>query len=112
MNRGEQSLTYDDYLTNLSTKLLELRKLANDNLVSAKEVSKRYYDRKVNVQEFKIGSFVFLQSGPKPGKFECHYKGPYKVLQVLKKNNVKIKIKKKNKIVHSDRLRISRIIPN
>ena len=109
--RGEQSNTYDEYLTNLSMRLLEIRKLAHDNLVRAKDISKKYYDRKVNIQEFKIGSFVFLESGPKPGKFECRYSGPYEVLDVLRNNNIKIKIKKKKKIVHSDRLRLSLIPP-
>ena len=108
----EQSATYDEYLINLTKRLIEIRQLANDNLVKSKERSKKYYDRNVNVQEFKIGSFVFLQSGPKPGKLENHYSGPFKVIQVLKKNNVKILVKKnRSKIVHSNRLKLSHIKP-
>lgn len=98
-------------MINLTTRLFELRKLAHDNLVKSKEKSKEFYDRKLNVKEFQIGTFVFLKSGPKPGKFENHYKGPYKVVQLLKNHNVKIKVKNRNKVVHSNRFKISHIKP-
>ena len=109
LREGDLIPTYKDYVKNLVTRLNSIQKLAFDFLVASKEKSKKYYDRKINPRNFKVGDFVFLQSGPKPGKFGNHYFGPYKILEVLNKNNVKIQIKNKGKIVHTNRLRISHI---
>ena len=47
--------------------------------------------------------------GSKPKKFGDHYTGPYKILEIINKNNIKILIDEKPKIVHANRLRISHI---
>ena len=40
------------YMTKLITKLHEMRAIARQNLIAAKEKSKEYYDRKINPQNF------------------------------------------------------------
>ena len=101
--------TYQNYMTDLISRLVEIRKLAHDNLLAAKLRSKYYYDQKANPQNFRVGSSVFLLKGPKPGKLGDRYSGPHQVLQILKNHNIKIKMGKKNKIVHSNRLKTARI---
>jgi len=73
--------------------------------------SKKYYDKKINPQTFKPGDQVFLLKGPKPGKFGDQYTEPHEVLEILNRNNVRIKIKKNSRVVHPNRLRISHIKP-
>ena len=80
-----------------------------NNLVEAETWPNGYYDKNVNSANFKVGDYVFLLKGPKPGKFGDHYTGPHKILQVINKFNVKIQFKRSSKIVHANRLRVSHI---
>ena len=96
----EKLETYDDYLIKLVTRLHEIRAIARDNLIAAKKKLKKYYDRKISSQNFNVDEEVFLLSGPKPKKLENQYSGPYKILEVLEKGNVKIQIENKPKVVH------------
>ena len=50
-----------------------MRTQARDNLISAKEKSKIYYDKKINPLELKIGDNVLLLKGGKIKKLENHY---------------------------------------
>lgn len=68
LSEQEKLPTYKGYMTDLVRRLTETRKLAHDNLLEAKLRSKYYYDRKAHPQQFEVGSFVYLCSGPKPGK--------------------------------------------
>lgn len=103
----EKESTYDEYLIKLVTRLHELQTLARDNLISAKLKSKQIYDRKIKPQTLKIGDFVFLLKGPKPGKLEDHYTGPHEVLEISPNGNVKILIKKKPRGININRLKYS-----
>lgn len=100
---------YNEYLINLVTQLHTIQGNARKNVVEAKFKSKKYYDKKINPQTFKPGDHVFLLKGPKPGKFGDHYTGPHEILEILNKNNIRIRIKKNSRIVHPNRLRISHI---
>ncbi|KAL7298432.1 hypothetical protein TKK_0008222 [Trichogramma kaykai] len=100
--------TYQDYLKNLVSRLNGIQKIAYDNLVASKFKNKKYYDAKVNYKEFKPGDYVFLLSGSNSKKAN-QYQGPFKILEVLKSNNIRLQIKKKSKIVHANRIRISHI---
>ena len=44
--------TYNMCMKKLITKLHEMRGIAGQNLIAAKEKSKEYYDRKINPQNF------------------------------------------------------------
>jgi len=102
---------YNDYLINLVTQLHSIQANARENVIEAKEKSKKHYDKKINPQTFKPGDQVFLLKGPKPGKFGDQYTGPHEILEILNRNNIKIRIKKNSRIVHPNRLRISHINP-
>lgn len=105
----DQLPTYKNYIVDWVTKLNEISKLTHENLVRSKEKSKIYYDKTANEKEFKVSSYVYLLKGTKPRKIGNHSTGPYKVLEVLGKNNVRIQFDKKDKTVHANRLRHSHI---
>ena len=66
LSQQDKLQTYDDNLRNFVTQLHEMRSQARENLISEKEKSKIYYDKKINPLEVKIGDNVFLFKG---GKF-------------------------------------------
>ena len=85
--------------------------MARRNLIESKEKSKANYDKKINPKTFKKGDYVFLQKGPKAKKLEDQFSGPYEIVEVLGKGNVKIKMKKDAKVVHENRLKHSYMAP-
>ena len=99
--------TYRDYLTDLFDSLQKLRDIARDNLVKSKEKNKFYYDKRINPKNFGIGTYVYLLKEPKRGKFTDQYSGPYRILEILPMNNVKIDFKGKPRVVHMDKLKLS-----
>lgn len=99
--------TYQDYITTLFNKLRDLQTLARQNLIQAKERSKRYYDRAVKPQQLRVGMQVFLLKEPQREKFSDQYTGPYEVIEILPPSNVKIKIGKQTRIVHLNKLKMS-----
>ena len=101
----EKMETYDMYMTKLVTKLHEMRGITRQNLIAAKEKSKGYYDRKINPQNFKVGDSVFSLEGGELRKFENQYSGPYEVLEILGKGNIKIAVENKPEIVNINKLR-------
>ena len=65
MSQQDKLQTYDDYLINYSIKLRGIQTQARENLISAKEESKVYYDKKINPSDVKIGDNAFLSKGRK-----------------------------------------------
>ena len=65
----------------------------------------------INPQNFKRGDYVFLLEGGELRKFENQYSGPYEVLEIIGKENIKILVKNKPKIVNINILRLSHITP-
>ncbi|XP_046141430.1 uncharacterized protein LOC123987739 [Osmia bicornis bicornis] len=104
---GEELDTYGTYLTHLITRLTETRNIAADNLNTAKERSKRYYDRHARPVQFKIGDSAYVLKEPR-SKLDPHYVGPYEIIDVTDLNNVVLKAEN-NKIItkHQDKLKIA-----
>ena len=84
-----------------------MRTQARENLISAKEKSKIYDDKKINPLDVKIGENVFLLKGGKIKKLDNQYAGPHEVLDVLGKRNVKINVKGIPTVVHMNRIKRS-----
>ncbi|KAL6420931.1 hypothetical protein ACFW04_013610 [Cataglyphis niger] len=104
-------ITYQQYLTDLFNKINDIQEEARKNLIAAKERSKYYYDRKINPQNFRVGSYVFLLKEPARGKFSDQYTGPHEVIEILPQYNVKILIKNKPRIVHINKLKLAHVEP-
>lgn len=88
-------------------KTRDLQESARANLIKAKERSKIYYDKRVNAVTFEVNDNVFFINDAKTDKFSKEYHGPYRIIEVLNHENVKIKIGKSTRIVHVNRLRKS-----
>ena len=74
--------TYEMYLDELIFKLNDTQKMAKTRLLEAKERSKRYYDQKLNLKDYKIGEEVYLLKEPRIGKFDDQYAGRYKIIEL------------------------------
>ena len=99
--------TCKEYLEDLNNILFQLQTLARENLTQAKVKSKEYYDRKINPQNFKIGDTVYMIKEPRKGKLSEQYTGPYKVLEILPNQNVRIQFDGGTRIVHINKLKIA-----
>ena len=101
-----QSVTYNDYVVDMTSKLTQLQTMAAMNLVQSKYRSKYYYDRKLNIKHFREGELVYLLKQPKKGKFAVEYEGPYEILEINHQfNNVKIGNNQATKTVHVDKIK-------
>ena len=78
-------------------------------MITAKEKSKLYYDRKTHPLELKVGDNICLLVSKPKKKFDDQYAGPHKVLEILGKGNVKINYQGKATTVHVNRLKRSQI---
>lgn len=105
----DELITYDDHVKNLAVQLQEVRKLARNNLETAKQKSKAHYDKKIHQVKFNIGDKIYLVKNPKIGKFDDNYKGPYIITRTFPdQNDIEIEIEnKKRKIIHCDRAKIA-----
>ena len=72
--------------------------MVSQNLIATEEKSKKYYGRKINPQNLKIGDSVFWLEGGELKKFGNQYTGPYEGLEILWKEHIKVSVKNKPKI--------------
>lgn len=79
----EQLQTYGSYLQEMVTHLADIRLRARNNLINAKERSKKRYDIRSNPKEFKPGDLILVLSEPRDGKLGAYYHGPYPIVEVL-----------------------------
>jgi len=104
-----QNESYTEYLTSLFNRIRDSQTIARENLITSKQRSKRYYDRKTKIHNFKIGDYVYLLKEPNKGKLADQYVGPYKILELSKNHNAKIEISRdKTRTVHTNKLKPSR----
>lgn len=101
-----QDPTYIDYLFELQKKLATLQENAHTNLEEAKDRTKKYYDRRMRAHEYKAGDYVYLLKEPRKSKFDAQYTGPYRIIANLGNQNVKISIKGRAKVVHTNKLKL------
>lgn len=99
--------TYAEYLEDLFDKINTVQRMARENLIKSKLRSKEYYDRRINPQDIKIGDSIYLLKEPSKGKFSDQYTGPYKVLEILQNQNVKIEVKGIPRTVHLNKLKLA-----
>lgn len=103
---------YDNYTYDLKNKLQNGYKIARENLLKAKEISKNYYDRNTKVVDFAVGDEVLLEKknksspkGVKGKKLGSLYDGPFDVVSIVSPENTEIKIGNKLVVVHNNRIK-------
>jgi len=108
-NYEEDPETYCSHITNLFERIRDLQESARSNLIKAKERSKTYYDKRVNLKIFSPNDYVYLINNAKDNKLSKEYTGPYQVTEVLDNENVKIKMGNATRIVHVNRLKLAHL---
>jgi len=66
--------------------------IARENLIQAKLRSKRYYDCKTRPCNYNISDLVYMLKESIKNKIADQYVGPYKIIDILENNNVKLEI--------------------
>jgi len=92
-----QGYNYNDYVSDLRTRMQEARQMAKKHLIEAKLRSKANYDKHINPIELVIGDKVLMKNMKKKNKLEPNWIGPYEIVEVHEPVNVSIR--KNNKIV-------------
>ena len=104
------------YLSNLQSRLTNIRKIAQDQSLAAKEKQKLQYDKRHLVKHtvLKVGQKVLLHNpvgqAHHPRKYQTRISGPYSVHKVLQNNTYMLKNDDTNKTfrapIHMDRLTV------
>jgi len=98
--------SYNDYVSELRTRMQEARQMAKKHLIETKLKSKSNYDKHINPVELEIGDKVLMKNMKKKKKLEPNWIGPYEIFEVHEPVNVSIR--KNNKIirVHTNHLQL------
>ena len=107
-----------EYVRKLEERLKRVHKQARDTLLSAQRRQKKDYDLKVLKRKYNVGDLVYLiDSSSKVGqsnKLKPIWNGPYLVIKVISPVLFRIKGRKREVVVHHDRLKpkcLDRSIP-
>ena len=100
--------SYDDYVLELKGRLQTAHEVARQKLITAKEKSKEYFDKKAHEVTINIGDRVLLYDETvrrgRSKKLSSQWIGPYEVIGV-DKVNATIKKGRKLQKVHMNRLK-------
>lgn len=98
---------YDNYVTQLRSKLRTYHIMAREQYEKRKIENKKYYDknRKNGTLDLQINDLVLILDPKKKSKFSPLYTGPYRVVEICGPVTVKVKIGKKSTKIHTDRLK-------
>ena len=105
----EKLETYGSYLQELICRLTEIKNMAADNLIKAKQNSKLNYDAKARSFLGKVGDKVYVQKEVKKhGKLDSKYYGPFEIIKLLDKHTAILKDKNETLFQkHVDKLKIA-----
>ncbi|XP_036142126.1 uncharacterized protein LOC118645358 [Monomorium pharaonis] len=104
-NSDPEPETYGNRLMKVFSEIRDLQRNAKENLDKAKQKSKTYYDKRVNAIIINPGDSVFLINNLKTNKFVTEYLGPYKVVEVMDHENVRLEINGTTRVVHTNKLK-------
>ena len=108
-NIEKSGLTSSDYVVRLKSILQQVHQLARENLLSSQLRQKKDYDLRLKAKTYEVGDLVYkLDSAKKVGqspKLQQVWKGPFLVTKVLSPVLYKICDRKKNFVIHHDRLK-------
>lgn len=99
---------YDNYASDLRTKLKMSYELARENLIKRKQQNKIQHDRRLNNVSLRRNDLVLVIKNQKDGKFERPYEGPYRVERMVTPVIVQLRKGKKPIRVHIDKVKKAR----
>lgn len=99
--------TYDNYMDQLKFRLNKSQEIARANIIKSKETSKINYDQKIVNPDYKVGDKIYLQNTRNRlcKKLSPNYNGPYEIVKVHDRQNVSIKVKRKEIKIHKNRIK-------
>lgn len=101
--------TYDDYIEDLKLKLSTSHSHAIQNFTKSKEINKKYYDKDIKHEEYKIGDLVYLINETNTPstcrKLNPTYKGKFEIISIDSPVNLTIKEKRRNLKVRTNRIK-------
>ena len=110
---GNADTPVNEYALQLKEGLEDAYALVREKLNASHEHQKKYYDKHVHGDTFKIGDLVWLHNPvvPRGGSRKLHHPwtGPHLVVQILSTSDYKVKSlrgKKTTRIVHFNRLKL------
>lgn len=95
----------DDYALYLQHKLRTIHKLVKQNQIKSKEKSKLTYDKNINPKKFNVGTKVWVKNPRRKNKLEEMWTGPYEVIGIKEPVNTKIRMGRKEVLIHNNRLK-------
>lgn len=93
----------ENYANEIKYKLQVAHEQAKSFIEKSKMISKRYYDKKLNSIEVKIGDKIKIEKEPR-NKLKSIYEGPYVVEKVEEENITYIDNKNKKHTIHKNRI--------
>lgn len=100
----EPLYNYNDYSFEMKFRLQNTWQIARNNLISAKEIAKKSYDKSTHSTKFEIGDKVLLKNETRSSKFDPPWHGPYEIMEINSEVNSTIQIGRSLKLVHNNRL--------
>ena len=101
----ETQNTYQ-YVLDLRNRLEKTCQIARESLMEAKEDYKYHYDKKTRSRIFKVGKKVNILLPTDHNILLLQWKGPYKVVEVLKRMDYKVDVDGKKKVFHANLLKL------
>lgn len=102
--KPEPIYNYDDYVTELKYQFQKSATMAKENMIQAKEVNKKGYDKNAKERSFDVGDLILLKN-PSKDKGEELFVGPYPITKQTSDATYQIKVKGKLRSVNVQRLR-------
>ena len=93
------------YVIDLKERLEKTLEIAHENLEQAQTRYKRHYDRRTKVRKLKEGDEVMVLLPTNHNKLLMQWKGPFKVIEVVGKNDYRIQVKGKIRTYHINLLK-------
>lgn len=108
-NRTVPAYNYENYSHELRRKLKFYYDLAKENLLKAKEINKKAYDKRRDdkILQLRKNDLVLVLNPNKKGKFDTPYEGPFRVIREQGPVTVIIQRKKKEVKIHKDRIKLA-----
>lgn len=96
---------FECHYSNLYHELYKVWKWVRDNQEKYKEITKTYYDKKTYEQTFSPGTMVYVRNEARKHKLAPLWTGPHEVICSRGKVNTVVRVGRKNKAMHNNRLK-------
>lgn len=112
LSNSRPNYNYESYQQELQLQLKNAQKRAKKMIEDRKMENKRRYDDSKKCKNLQLKKndlvLILVEKLPSNDKFEAKYRGPYRVEEVISDSVTKIRIGKKSKSIHNDKLKLAK----